>query len=268
MDSVTFGRRSANLEEVVSENSPGGLSLDPFSYRLQSNFPQINIFGACYRAEMQQLLSGNQSPTNISSGYNLSFTAASLRPELARLVAEAYLAVGDWELAKERVLASNALQCRTVLGAERQERELRRRLMWLTADQIALLTKATAEDRAALAWLAAVKHIQFAFEFATEVLREKLAVHDPILRHSDYETYVDLKALTHPQITELSGASKYKIRQVLLRMLREAGLLGKGSAPGTILRPVLSPAVVDVIRKDDARWLAGFLVPDTEIGRP
>src|ERR1035438_5627963 len=57
----------------------------------------------------------------MAAGYNLSFTAASLRPELARVVAEAYLAVGDWELAKERILDSNALQCRTMAGAQRQE---------------------------------------------------------------------------------------------------------------------------------------------------
>ena len=31
--------------------------------------------------------------------YNFSFTAASLRPELARIVAEHYLAAGDWEIA-------------------------------------------------------------------------------------------------------------------------------------------------------------------------
>jgi hypothetical protein len=49
-------------------------------------------------------------------------------------------------------------------------------------------------------------------------------------------------------------------------MLREAGLLGAGDALGTIRRPVLSPAVLRVINADSPRWLAGFLVPDTEIG--
>src|ERR1022692_3869963 len=82
--------------------------------------------------------------------YNLSFTAASLRPDLARIVAESYLAVGDWDLAKARVLSSNALQCRTAGGAERQERELRLRLKCLTHVQLTLLARATAEDRAAI----------------------------------------------------------------------------------------------------------------------
>jgi hypothetical protein len=205
-------------------------------------------------------------PASDQTSYNLSFTAASLRPELARIVAECYLAVGDWGLAKDRVLSSNALQCRTTAGAERQEREIRRRLMCLTRYQITLLALATADDRAAMAWLSALKHIRFAFEFAAEALREKLATHDLVLRHSDYEAYVDIKSVSHRELAILSNVSKSKVRQVLLRMLREAGLLGAGDALGTIRRPVLSPAVLRAINADSPRWLAGFLVPDTEIG--
>jgi hypothetical protein len=197
--------------------------------------------------------------------YKLSFTAASLRPELARIVAEYYLELGNWDLAKDRTLSTNALQCRSVSSAIRLERELRQRLETLTIDQITLLTQATAEDRAAIAWLAACKHIRFAFEFAAEVLRDKLAAHDPVLRHSDYEAYAETKGLSHPEFVRLTTSSKNKIRQVLLRMLTEAGLLVKGTSLGTIQRPALSPAVLHVINADNPSWLAGFLVPDIEI---
>ncbi|HEX9003529.1 MAG TPA: DUF1819 family protein [Blastocatellia bacterium] len=202
------------------------------------------------------------NPTNL----NLSFTAASLRPELTRIIAEQYLATGDWEMAKERILSANALQARTASSAVRLERELRQRLMTLTNDQLLVLAQATAEDRAAMAWLAACKHIQFAFEFAAEVLREKLAGHDSVLRNSDYETFVDNKSVSHPELARLTNSSKSKIRQVLLRMLLEAGLLGKGTALGVIQRPILSPSALQAITTDNPRWLAGFLVPDTEIG--
>jgi len=197
--------------------------------------------------------------------YNLSFTAASLRPELVRILAEYYLQAGDWELAKQRVLATNSLQCRSAASAIRLERELRQRLKTLTRDQLIFLTHATAEDRTAIAWLAAVKHIQFAFEFAVEVLREKLAAHDATLRHSDYESYVEGKRVFHPEISRLTITSKNKIKQVLLRMLLEAGLLVKGADLGSIQRPPLSPAVVRVVSADSPHWLAGFLVPESEI---
>jgi hypothetical protein len=202
---------------------------------------------------------------NATHSYNLSFTAASLRPELARIVAEYYVELGDWDLAKAQILSSNALQCRSMGSAIRLERELRQRLDKLTVEQITLLTQATAEDRAAIAWLAVCKHILFAFEFTAEVLRDKLTAHDPVLRHSDYETYIESKALTHPELSKLTPSSKNKIRQVLMKMLTEAGLLAKETPPGMIQRPPLSPAVIRVIVSDSPTWLAGFLVPDTEL---
>jgi len=198
--------------------------------------------------------------------YSLSLTAASLRPELARIVAECFLAVGDWALVKERILSANALQCRSASSAIRLERELRQRLETLTRDQLVLLAQATAEDRAAIAWLAVCKHIPFAFEFAAEVLRDKLAAHDAVLRPSDYESYVESKCLPHPELARLKASSRNKIRQVLLKMVTEAGLLVSGSAL-SIQRPALSPAVIRVITADNPHWLAGFLVPDPEIPR-
>ncbi len=204
-------------------------------------------------------------PNTNAHEYNLSLTAASLRPELARIVAEYYWEIRDWDITKERTLTANALQCRSASSAVRLERELRHRLETLTIDQITLLAQATAEDRAAIAWLSVCKHIRFAFEFAAEVLRDKLAAHDPVLRHSDYEAYVDNKSLTHPELARLTTSSRDKIRQVLLRMLTEAGLLAKGSLLGTIQRPALSQAVMRVVTSDSPSWLAGFLVPDTEI---
>ena len=208
---------------------------------------------------------GNSNSSCASSSYNLSFIAASLRPELARIIAECYLETGDWDLVKERILSSNALQCRSASSAIRFERELRQRLATLTHEQLCLVAQATAEDRAAIAWLAACKHISFAFEFASEVLRDKLAAHDVVLRPSDYEAYVENKSFSHPELSRLAASSKYKVRQILLRMLTEAGLLVKGAALGTIQRPALSPTVVRVINSDSPHWLAGFLVPDAEI---
>lgn len=175
------------------------------------------------------------------------------------------MVTGDWAMTKERVLSSNALQYRSASSAVRVEGELRRRLGTLTPDQIALLAQSTAEDRAAMSWLAAIKHISFVFEFAVEVLREKFLAHDPVLRHSDYETFVENKSAFHPELARLTNSSKNKIRQILLRMLAEAGLLNEGASLGAIQRPVLSPAVRQAINSDSPRWLAGFLVPDTEI---
>lgn len=214
---------------------------------------------------MKRKLPDAQVPTSDEAKYNLGFTAASLRPELACIVAECYLTVGNWDSAKKLILSSNRLQSRSVGSLVRIERELRQRITKLTPAQIDLLAHATSEDRAAMAWLATQKHCSFTFEFAAEVLREKLAAHDPVLRQSDYETFIEIKSASHPELTQLANVSKNKIRQVLLRMLVEAGLLCDGSGMGVIQRPVLSESAIRAIVDDSSHWLAGFLFPDSEI---
>jgi len=198
--------------------------------------------------------------------YNFSFMAVSLRPDLARIVAELFLAERDWDVVKQRVLATNALQVRTSSSAIRMERELRLRLATLTDKQLEILATSAADDRAAISWLAAIKHIRFAFDFAADLLRDKLAVHEPVLRYSDYETFLETKAAFHPELASLRPSSKNKLRQILLQMLAEAGLVNAGNDVMAIRRPILSSTILDTIRSDDPRWLAGFLVPDNEMG--
>jgi hypothetical protein len=43
--------------------------------------------------------------------YRLSFTALSLRPDLARIAAEAYLTSGNWTEARRKILSNNSFQC-------------------------------------------------------------------------------------------------------------------------------------------------------------
>jgi len=197
--------------------------------------------------------------------YNLSFSAASLRPELARIVAEHYLASGDWPTAKARILAANALQAKSPASGIRLERELRLRIERLSDPQLRLLTDSNADDRAAMAWLATMKQNALLFEFAGEVLRDKLAGHDTSLRPSDYEGFLASKSTEHPEILALAETTRIKVRRVILRMLREAGILTKGASLGALQRPALSIHADRAIRADDPRWLAGFLLTDAEI---
>jgi len=204
---------------------------------------------------------------NPAAPYYLGFTAVSLRPELARIVAEAFIVSGDWEAVRSSILAGNALQSRSPASGVRVERELRQRLQTLTPTQLQLLAESSADDRAAMAWLAMIKFSAFPLEFAADLLRDKLASHDEVLRPSDYENFIEERHASHPELAELAESTRVKIRNVLRRMLFEAGLLTEGPLLGHIERSVLSPNAQQAIIADDPQWLAGFLVPDSEIQR-
>ena len=196
---------------------------------------------------------------------SLSFTAASLRPELLRVVAEAYVQTGSWESAKGKVLASNSLQARTPSSAKRMERELRQRLMRLTPAEIDLAAHGIVEERTAIAWLAALKTSSFIHAFASEVLRGKLSSLDPVLRASDYEAFFENQSAVHPEILALTASSRTKVRTVLLTMLREAGIGQRFGRELRIQRPIIPPSVFAALLADSPHWLAGFLVAESEI---
>jgi hypothetical protein len=197
--------------------------------------------------------------------YCLSFTAASLRPELMSKVAEIYLEQGSWEVTKKEVLAHNALQCRSSTSAGRLERELRGRLRLLTPDQLQLMQSSTRDVRICMAWLAAVKRAGFLYQYAAEVLREKIRLHDPVLRISDYKSFIEEKTGQHHELAAMTEMTLGKIRRVLFRMVKEVGLLTPGADLGTITRPIVPQLAEEAIRNDDPRWLAAFLFTDREI---
>lgn len=181
---------------------------------------------------------------------------------------EYFFRLGSWEETKQAVLAANALQARSSASSIRMEREIRQRLQTLTAEQLSLIQKSTTDIRTCLAWLAAVKHSAFLYEFPAEVMRAKWEHHDTVLRASDYERFINEKAPHHPELVRLTESSTTKIRRVLLLMLREIGLLASGTDLGTIQRLVIPPVVEKAIRRDDPKWLAAFLLSDAEIGTP
>lgn len=196
--------------------------------------------------------------------YSLAFTAASLRPELARIVAETYLDCGDWQEARERILAENLLQARSRGSAVRMEGEMRHRLQTLTREQLEIVARASADSRSAVTWLSVLKLNPFVYNFTSGVLRGKLEAHDAVLRPSDYEDFLASESLAHPEVQNLTPVTKNKIRQVLIKMLREAGILSDGQRDFSLQRALLPPDVMSAIVADDRRWLAGFLVPDIE----
>jgi hypothetical protein len=197
--------------------------------------------------------------------YPMSFTASSLRPELARIVAEIYLDCGDWQEVRRRVLNDNLLQARSRGSAVRMEGEIRQRLQTLTRDQLVILAEAPADSRRAVAWLSVLKRNPFVFNFASRSLRAKMEVHDTVMRPSDYEEFLASESAAHPEVLALTPVTKAKIRQVLFKMLREAGMFGVGRTDFNLQRALLPADVLQAVVADDPRWLAGFLVPDAEI---
>lgn len=182
-----------------------------------------------------------------SDSYKLSFTGAGLSISSSIKIAEVYGQLRDWEAVKAKVKSENLLQARTGSSVQRTFQELAPRLQELSEAQLELLVEGNHQEQKQLLWWAICRRYAFIREFALEVLHEKYLRLDYELTEFDYAAFFNRKADWHQELDGLADSSKTKLKTVLFRMMREAGLL---SADHRIIPTVLSQRMADVLAPD------------------
>ncbi|MEP4076977.1 DUF1819 family protein [Haloferula sp.] len=196
--------------------------------------------------------------------YSFGFTAGSLGVGYCQKLAQMREELGSWDDVRKQGLGMNALQQGKKSSSERVEREFRQRVETLSDRQLGLLAHGNSDVARPMALLAAFKRYPVIFDFCVITLKPKLALFDTEVRPSDIERFFTDLEPAHPEIEKLTDSTKAKIRQVLLRILVEAGILS-GSAPLVIAPLPLVPEAALAIAEESPSLLKGFLVEDAEI---
>ena len=198
-----------------------------------------------------------------SSKYILSFTAASLRLNEMVKVATAALdnVGGDLAMVKESGVVFSSVKTRT---SDREFREVRKRLETLTPDQTAILIRGDLISQKQIAFLSVCKRYSFIRDFAVDVIRDKVLVFDYQLNESDYKSYINSKLSLHPELEEFSESTLKKAKQVMFRILEQAGIINN-PVDKEIQPQILQQDVINATVRDDPAWLKIFMMSDKDI---
>lgn len=163
--------------------------------------------------------------TDDAHRYALSFTSGGLLVREATAVAPLYMREQDWGKVRGAVEEANLLQSRTRSAGVRLAREVVQRLSVLSTAEMELLIDATLTERGHVMWAAACRHYALIGEFAEEVLRERFLTLAATVWYEDYDSFYRAKAMWHDELNQVTDSTYKKLRQVLFRMMIEAGLL-------------------------------------------
>ena len=172
--------------------------------------------------------------------YALSFTTGGLLATEAAVVAAVYLQCHDWEATRTQVKDRNLLQSRVASSTRRVLGALIPRLQVLSEPELQIAVDGTSTERGHLMWASACRRYDLIAEFAEEVLRERFLTLAGTVSYADYDSFYRAKAMWHDELDEVSELSYKKLRQVLFRMMVEAGLV---NTHGTIEPALLSARV-------------------------
>ncbi len=178
--------------------------------------------------------------------YALSFTSGTLLANEAALVAPIYLREHDWKATRAHAKTKNLLGTRVASSNTRTLGELVPRLQLLSDAELAIVAGGTSTERGYLMWTAACRKYDLIGEFAEEVLRERFLTLVGRVSHEDYDAFYRAKAMWHEELDGVTHLSYQKLRQVLFKMMVEAGLLTK---QGHIEPALLSSRVADCLNQ-------------------
>lgn len=187
--------------------------------------------------------------------YLMSFGTGGLFINESVAVARLHVRGEDWDSTAVAAQQGGAFPVRKASSARRSIREIVNRLRQLSADELALFIDGERSEQAALLWLAACRAYRFIGEFAVEVLKERFLSLRTDLTYDDFNTFLAAKAEWSPKLASLSSTTRAKLRAVLFRLMREAGIL---SPDDRILGAMLSRRVLIMISASNPDELQFF----------
>lgn len=184
--------------------------------------------------------------------YELSFTACSLHVnEMIQFL----------KVSKGMVSAEEGGKTSSI---KRKNQEFRKRLDNLSQAQIDGLLEGDSILKRQIAYLSVCKLYDLIREFVVEVLREKMILMDYQLTEGEYLSFFRRKMIDHPELEELSDTTEKKVKQVVFRILAEAGVID--SVKNKVLQyQILEPQLIRLIKGDNPKWFEIFLLSDFEI---
>tara|TARA_R100001369_G_scaffold71517_1_gene99463 strand:+ start:1593 stop:2207 length:615 start_codon:yes stop_codon:yes gene_type:complete len=188
--------------------------------------------------------------------YRMSFTTGGLFLNESLEVAGLHREGESWEDTAKRALDQGTTTLPKSASNRRSLREITNRLRTLTKqERNFLLEEADRTDQQALLWLATCRTYRFVAEFSEEVIRDRYLSYQMDLPLSAFDIGLQNKAEWDEGLAKLSDSTRSKLRQILFRIMREAGIL---SQENRIQASILSTRLKQMINDNNSTELAYF----------
>lgn len=188
--------------------------------------------------------------------YRMSFTTGGLFLNESVALAQLHIQNEPWKTTIERALVQGTTYLPKTASNRRTMREISNRLQTLTHNERCFLVEnADRTDQQALLWLATCRAYRFVREFVTEIIQERLFSYQIDLPLETFDILLNAKAEWNEDLAKLSQSTRLKLRQILFRIMREAGILSHNNR---IQTAILSPRLRTMIEDTNPAELAFF----------
>jgi hypothetical protein len=204
--------------------------------------------------------------TGASQSYKMSFSTGGLFLNESLEFARLHREDEPWSDTIARALEEGTTSLPKVASQRRTLREIANRISMLTDEELYFfINDADRNEQQALLWLATCRAYRFVREFAVDVICDRYLSYQLDLPLESFDMFFAAKADWDDGLASISDTTLNKLRQILFRMMREAGIL---SAENRIQSTYLSTALKLLIESAEPADLAVFPGVIVEGGMP
>ena len=182
--------------------------------------------------------------------YLLSFTAGSALPVEMTTVAEEIISGKSWSEIEVMVLKRNLLRKPKLATSRREFQEIRKRIEALSTEELDSLLKATKSDREGIILLSMLRVYPILRQFFNEVVLENLSMIRREFSRTDLEQFFRRKRIEHPELDQLAETTLAKVRQVILRIFAETGVI-ESSRKWVIQKPLWTTTLIKYFKENE-----------------
>ena len=141
----------------------------------------------------------------------------------------------DWKKVISECTHTNILQFNSNLTTNRRVSELCLRLKSFSMEELFFYSNADFEDQAILSWIGLCRTYELIKEFTKKIIIESFLNYKLDLKYADFDFFVEDESQWHPELKNIAEITRKKLRQVLFKMMKEAGFLSSSNQ----LKPLL-----------------------------
>lgn len=187
--------------------------------------------------------------------YRFSFTAGSLM--VVELVDYAKILIDNgYKLDNLHHQTLNKDKSKT---SKREFAEIKIRLSTLSKGELDLIADSEISTQKLLSYIACCRAYGYLRDFVIEVMLEKVSLYDHQITDLDYNAFFNKKCIDHDELEDLADTTKAKIKQVVFKILQQAGLID-GIKSKKIIIPIVDTRLENIIKETNPIDLALLLM--------
>ena len=182
--------------------------------------------------------------------YSAKLTAEPFLYNETKIIAEYILEGIETSVLKKKNVEENLIKHKTVGSIKRSNSPIFRRLEVMDTNMLEQFVNSDIDNSKFILLYAIMKTDRLVLDFVTEVYKDKLMMRKEYIERFEIINWYDEKCVISKTLKERSELTANKLKQVIMKIMQDSGLVIKEKDRFKVIRPLLKESYISMLDKN------------------